>query len=145
MAKQTLTTQKLIDFLNTRPSVSDVVDMTNILEGYLQDIEYACQDWMDLLPTCPDGKEWGNEHRRDQFHTVVNFLQCQGFIVGEPELLSTEEADACRWKLTDNEKEIGLLGWKPSNQPTYFVVSGCPIPRDTEGKPIALPSSLTWL
>jgi hypothetical protein len=145
MAKQTLTVQDVINFLHTRPRYDDVTEISNLLEEYLRDIDGACEDWMELLPICPDGKEWGNKHRRDKFHTVVNFLQRQGFIVGDPELLNTEEdPDGCRWRLTNNEKEVARLEWKWS-QPNCFVVSGCPIPRDSEGKPIVLPSSLSWV
>ena len=145
MAKQALTAQDVIDFLNTRPRYDDVTKISSLLEEYLRDIDDACQDWMELLPICPDEKEWGNKHRPDRFHTVVNFLQRQGFIVGDPELLNTEEdIGSCRWKLTDNEKEIALLEWK-WEQSNCFVVSGCPIPRDNEGNQITLPSSLTWL
>jgi hypothetical protein len=144
MTDSNLTPQTIATYLGTWPAYQDVVTMFNQMGEYLNAINERREAWEQVIPVMPDGSEWGNNHRRNNFHTVADFLYRQGLIIGMPEFVNKidPESDACRWALSKCNGKLGDLNWSAATK--LFYVTGMPRPHDEQDAPIAIPSCLIW-
>jgi hypothetical protein len=119
--------------------------MFNQMGEYLDAITERREAWEQVIPVMPDGSEWGNNHRRNNFHTVADFLYRQGFVIGMPKFVNKidPESEACYWALSKCNGQMASLNWSEATR--KFYVSGMPHPRNEQDDPIGLPECLLWV
>lgn len=144
MTDSNLTPQTIAAYLATWPQYDEAVTMLNLIGEYIEVINERCDSWEDVIPVNPDGSEWGNDYRRNNFHKVADFLSRQGFVIGMPNLWDVDEPEACAWALSKSNGQLATLHFNPFFKIRQFWVGGMPHPRNDQDDPIALPECMSW-
>lgn len=145
MADSNLTPEMIAAYLGTWPQYDEAVTMFNLFGEYLSALEDRRKGWEQVIPVNPDGSDWGNEYRRNNFHKVADFLYRQGFVIGMPQFWGNDEPEACAWTLSKCNGQLATLHFNPFFKTRHFWVSGMPHPRDEQDDLIVLPECLSWV